>query len=416
MPKFTKDIVTEGKYRQYDKATKSFSKVVELKASDLGNIVDTFNKMKSKGLKVPAPWKHDLGIHTFTKIEKGDDGVLEDSSKNAGFWERLELAKNAVGKTVLRGVIDAPGSEDDPNTPAGKIGKTVKDTSIYLKDKYQLTDESGEIIDNAIMHIAVVTHPIEPGQSNFESLDSNVITMSQMIQEGDDPSPPNPVIDDSKLGELISSLKDCCKLYVPEGTTIENLIPNLLIAVKQYEMLHEEESGNSENPNYLKVDPIIMSMSKEQIDAIVGTKAVNPATGKPFVAEDFNVKEDTSKTLLMSVISQLEATKKNQYTERVKNLVSTGRVTDEYANTHLLPKAVGYSFNEETKGEDPVLDSILMSLEALPEVKPTANKGTEGLSEEVLKQLVMGQAPDLDGQVTEEDLAKNADYIASHLN
>ena len=59
MPKFEKTIVTEGKYRQWNDAQKKY--VFEsVPAERIKNLASTFQKMKAKGIRVPAPWKHDF--------------------------------------------------------------------------------------------------------------------------------------------------------------------------------------------------------------------------------------------------------------------------------------------------------------------------------------------------------------------
>lgn len=406
MPKFVKDIVTEGVYNQLNPKTGKYDVKRHVTKDDLGRIVDTFKKLESKGLKVPAPWKHDKDIHTFTKIEKGDKGLLDDSTKNGGFWENLHLATNEKGKTVLRGIVEAPGDENDPNTPAGKIGTLVKDTSIYLRNEYPLTDGSDEVIKDAIMHIALVTHPIEPGQKNFEPVEdhSEVLAMSQLDVEMENDQEQG--TEEVNVGELVSALRDCCKLYLPEGTTSKNLGSRLLIAVKQYQLLNAPSDDSDDT--LIKVDPLIMSFDASQIEALVAANVINPKTKKPFVKEDFATKAatpevDVKSSLMMSAIAtELESERRSRYQERVSRIVANGQCTDAYAKSQLQPLVDAYKmeFNGSEVVKSP-LDQLLMSLEAMP-VKQAPSQET----------LMSHTPPDLSPE-DEKAMDDEADYLAS---
>lgn len=406
MPKFRKEIVTAGTYKQWDKVKEEWYNR-EVKPEYLHTLKSSFDKMTQKGLKVPAPWKHDLDINAFAiDGPNKDGGFLKDSSINGGFWENLEV-EVINGKTKLFGVIDAPGDRDDPNTPAGKISKTVKDTSIYVRDKMPMTNDSNDVIENAIMHIALVTHPIEPGQANFEAIneeDSSYIAMSQYVDN--DEQEVEDVQTDAGIAELATVLKKCFKIFLPQSTNIKTLIPNLLASAKQYEMLHEEDQDDISS-RIVKVDPIIMN--QEQIKALVESKVVNPTTGKPYVNEDFKTApaNSTNSEIIMSALqTQMQTDRRGTFKSRIDNLVTTGRTTKAFADSNLYPKANAYEIKiEDGKVAASPLEEILMSLEALEAKAPVTT--------DAYGKVVMANPPIDETQYTEEEADKAADMMVT---
>lgn len=414
---FQKDIVTEGKYSQYNPVTRKYDIVKQVTKEDLETAVNTFNKMTSKGLKVPAPWKHDFDITTFTKIEEGQNGLLEDSTKNAGFWKNLETYINEEGKTVLSGAVEVPGDPDNPDTPAGKVGTQVQETSIYMRDSYPLTDGSGEVLEKALMHIALVTHPIESNQTNFELMEVNdsFIAMSQLVAEE-----PNDT-DNASISELIKELRDTCKLFVPPNTTVANLVSNLLIAVGQYKLMSCDDDGDdSTDPSKSKtsVEPLIMSkLSDAALNKLLSQ--VNPDTNKPFTKEELGlvteatttvvVKNDPKQDLIMSAMqTQMENDRRLQYRNKIDQLVENGQTTKAFADSNLYPQADSYTIQfEGGKVVTPVLESVIMSL---AQQEPRNKKTDNGA-------MVMAGASlsDFDTDVSEEEMDKLAESMASML-
>lgn len=351
--KFEKEIVTEGAYRQFNPKTGKYE-IRHVSKEELTDAVSTFNQMKTAGLRVPAPWKHDFNITSFP-IEEGQNGLLEDSSKNAGFWDSLMTRVTDEGKVALVGVIEASPENAD------KIGTDVKDTSIYMRKKF--VDGTGKEWENVLMHIALVTHPIEPGQKNFERLeeDDSIIAMSELM------------LPDAQISELSTKLKSCIGLYLPPDTTRDNLVERLLISVNQYELLEEDEDGNSSNTSRYNVEPVLMShFTKEQIDALVSSGAVNPKTKKPFTVEDFadkkeDAKPDHSAVVMSNIQSHMQAERRIALRRRIDALVESGRTVKEYADASLYPQADSYVMSFTEAGLTPsVIESVIASIEAMP--------------------------------------------------
>lgn len=408
MPKFEKTILTEGKFRQWNEATKKYE-IVHVTADRLKKLSDNFQKQQAKGMKIPGPWKHDFNV---TALTTGESGLLEDATVNAGFWDSLVAKTLDNGKMALVGTIDAPGDPNDPSTPAGKIGTLVKDTSIYTRKDLPVTSgvDKEELLEEGIMHIALVTHPIELNQENFKLQNSNDIhlVMSNMVEESEqDESEEESVSDNSSLSQLVIDLKDVCKLYLPTNTTIDNLIENLSIAVNQYKLLNSDSTN--QNPDTFEVEPLLMShLDPTQVDALIASKIVNPKTGKPYAKEDFSPKplesqQDIKTQLVMSAMANsMQNERRKAYRTRIGQLVASGRTTQAFAESNLYPKADSYVLQfENDQIVEPMVESLIMSLESIP--APVKNESEQPL--------VMSHTEE--SSMDDDARRKQASYMAS---
>lgn len=410
MVTFEKTILKEGKYRQWNEAQKKYE-FVPVTRERLQNLVQTFTKMKSNGMKVPGPWKHDFGI---TALSVGDNGLLADSTQNAGFWDDLTTKIDSDGKMALVGKIDAPGDPNDPNTPAGKIGTIVKDTSIYTRRNVPFTTDKDEVLDEAIMHIALVTHPIETGQSNFQlkEEESNLV-MSNMVddeelaeEQADDSEESNS--NPTNLSQLVDDLKNICKLFLPPSTTIDNIVENLSIAVGQYKLLQSPEDGSGVKTDSFQVEPLLMShLDATQIEALISGKVVNPKTGKAYAKEDFGSAQpqqpDTQTQLVMAAMqNSMQADRRRSYRSRIDSLVGSGRTTKAFADSNLYPQADNYNIEfKDGAVATPMIESLIMSLESIPAPERAAHT------------LVMGSNLADEDNIDDNQLAETAKYMAS---
>jgi hypothetical protein len=413
MPKFEKTIVREGKFRQWNENTKQYE-MVEVTPERLEKLRGNFQKQLSLGMKIPAPWKHDFDI---TVLSTGDNGLLEDSSTNAGFWEDLVIKTLDNGKKGLVGIIDAPGDPNDLTSPAGKIGTSVKDTSIYTRKNLPITSgvDKEEFLDEGIMHIALVTHPIELNQENFKLLDTNDLhlVMSNMVPDVEEPGEQTESEDEtensSSLGQLIEDLKNCCKLFLPADTSVDNIVQNLSIAVGQYKLLHSEDAS-SPNSDSFKVEPLLMShLDPSQIKALVDGKVINPKTNKAYVAEDFNTTQtpsnaqDVQTQLIMSAMqNSMQADRRKGYRTRIDSLLATGRTTKTFADSHLYPQADAYNIEfRDGQVVTPNVESLLMNLESMPAPEHQSSVN-----------LIMGSGAN-DDQASDKEIEDMAKYMAS---
>lgn len=395
MPKFVKDIVTAGKYVLPD--GKGGSREIAITTERLQKWAENFEKQRNSGLHIPAP-----ALHDFEKgipVRMGQDGTLRSSADNLGFWDYVWVDPETK---TLKGVLDAPGSFDDPNTPAGKVGKTIRETSIYVAPKWK--DGSGTEWDEAVMHIACVTHPIEKSQANFQPADDGLaIAMSfKQADSSNAPSPsgepvdPNKVlgsksteyatsVDNGRIAEVITLLRDVAKISLPENTTQDNIVERLLIALSQKAIENEEEDegGVSQPPEgaQLRNAPFVMSFSQKQIEALL--KVQNPETGKPFTTAELKAVGEPAADVVMShpKVKELEKSSlillntvteqaKANYRSRAAALVASGRANKAYVDSKILPmvEAVVMSFGEDGKPAVQPIDTVLDALEAAPAI------------------------------------------------
>ena len=301
------------------------TKVLKLTPERLKKWAGTFQQMKSAGINVPAPWRHQKEMTPVVMGHEGE-GAVADAAQNAGFWTEMKYDPRAK---ALVGVVEVPGDRNDPNTPAGKMGTLVKETSIFTAPSW--TDGRGRKWEDAIMHVGCVTYPIEPGQDNFELVEGEqVICMSfqekpkKKPEEAPgggtetDPAGETEVLDPEsgtvsgdpedvdkglaepesvpvgggEIGNVIGMLESA-GIVLPSSTTPNNFLAYLEIALGQFlacnEGEEEEMDGTYNTPPEgakEKNAPVIMSFSDPQIKAILASKAVNPDTNKPFTEDE----------------------------------------------------------------------------------------------------------------------------------
>ena len=357
MTKFVKEIVREGEYLVSTAAgtrkKKSFNK------DDLSKYATNGKKMLESGLKIPAPRQHTIDAQP--ELQEADPKA---GYENLGFWNDFYVAKDEQGKYALYGVLDAPGNPEDEATPAGIVSRTAKDTSICVHD---FQDGLGREWKDAIWHVAIPTHPIEPGQKNFVPLpdEYEVITMSQMVSKVD-------------INKLLTALSEC-GISLPTDTTEDDVLDRLYVAVTQKAKGSGGNSNLQTKPNNSKVEtyPIMMSLTQDQVKAIVDAGIVDPVTGKPFEAASFKDDGIDTEKLKKSIVimsTVLDKNFKERYQDRVKNLVTSGRVTREYAEANLVPMIDSLKVSDAVMmgvaadGELPknAVEVTLSALESLP--------------------------------------------------
>jgi hypothetical protein len=425
--KFIKDIVSVGDYDIPD--GKGGVHKESLSIDRFKKWAGNFHEMKAAGLRIPAPWVHysKKDGKPLTPIAMGH-AEMPSADENAGFWDSLFVDEE---RGVLVGVVDAPGADNDFNSPAGKIGKTVKETSVYIAPSF--TDPKTKKTWNEVpLHIACVLHPIESNQGNFVPIEEGMaIAMSfksdamggekkpekkPVEKPGEKPlagkpkedysesvDDPNKVLGsgdteakpsgNDKLGEVIRLLREAAEVALPEDTTPDNLIERLLIALTQKSVEDEDEDeGTITQPPegaQQRNAPFIMALSPTQIAAIVASKPVNPETGKPFTNDELvglasqpvDVEVVMSHPKVKQIVdtsNQMAAALKNQaqagYRNRIDALVKRGQVGKEQAEKSLLPMvdSLVMSFSPEGKPVEQPLDTVLKLLESAAPATPVS--------------------------------------------
>ena len=264
MPKFTKEVLTEGVYLTGD--GKGGRKLEFIPKKRIDHWAKQHKLMVEAGLKIPAPDLHADDEDPNKYINS------EGSKSNYGFWEHLSLGEKIdpdTGDTLatLNGIIDVPVQAD-----ADRIGTSVKETSIYAKAKF--VDGTGRVWEDVLTHISPCTKPIEPGQKNFSpieehdlsiamsmshriSMDMNLGNVSEMIGSDSMPS-----------SDLYTMLKTVAGLSIPEGTTMDRLEQALLAALKQKQLSEQNGEGGSvtkpPKDSIVSQVPIVMSSNTNQ--------------------------------------------------------------------------------------------------------------------------------------------------------
>jgi hypothetical protein len=400
MAKFKKPIVSAGVFLVGNGNGGRHTESITTKR--LQHWANEFNRMRANGVLVPAPWNHNPNS---LPVVMGNNGMLPDSANNAGFWDSLSVETTADGKSTLYGILEAPGDENDFSSPAGKIGKTVKETSIYARPSW--VDGKENSYTDSIMHIALVTHPIEAGQGNFEPLNSGqTIAMShcQQVFMSDDggskPDPvsgqPDPVNNEQKsafqdkptgdLGTLIEMLTSI-GIIIPKDTTDENLKERLSIAVQQKlsgdEEEDEEEGSLRKPPKDAEQQSVPMTMSQTPNQpAVIDSEVI-------MAHPTYKALSDQNKAMLNVMTNQA----RNARATRINSLIATKRVSKEYADLHLLPLLNGFqmSFDGEGKENISALDVTLNALEAIPAPQAPSNTpnaaGSHSYANDTIRQL-----------------------------
>lgn len=391
---------------------KGVLKEQKITAARLQKWANTFQAMRAAGIRVPAPWSHRdrIGPEGSLLMAKPDQSILDDANKNAGFW--TSMSYDPLERS-LDCILETPGDLNDPSTPAGKIGTTVQETSIYSLPTW--TDGRGRTWEEPILHIGCVVNPIEPGQENFRPV-GNELAVCMSFQKKDKPNDPgddtmeeeeskdpagdtgDPLIDpvaadaamaeeqpdplaegsnppplppgsEGPLGNIVALL-DRQGIRLPGTTTPENFLSFLEVALLQC----EDHDGNTSVTGTVtkppegakqKQAPFIMSFSNNQLEAIANAKVVNPATGKPFslteLQEASKVTEpkaiDDSVIMSHPTVQGLVAT-----TEAVVGVL-TKTAKDNYQRR--ADRLVGTVITQEyaDKTLKPMIDAVVMSFE-----------------------------------------------------
>ena len=361
--RFKKPIVTTGVYT----IPGDVPRKVKINQDRLDHWKDQFDKMKEAGVSVPAPWNHSKEA---LPMSVGNDGTLPRSDINAGWWDKLWVEDG-----TLWGELDVPQSAD-----AVKIGTNVKETSIYVRPDFE--DGSGNKWQDSLMHIALVTHPIENGQGNFTPVGDEsglAISMSHLTEPLEMASPEkaeeqvssNPVgvspdRENSQNGvpALLEALR-AVMIDLPEDTNDTNFMERLLVALRQKKASeHPEDKSVSKPPEGAKEQPAPVAMSQENAKEIEASSDDKQLEEVVMSHPKFQAAQKTVNFLMGHIGNQ----HKEQLASRRDSLISEGKITEEYAAQHLNPSIDGFqmSFGEDGSVSECAAAQIMDALEAAP--------------------------------------------------
>lgn len=394
MPLLTKEILPKNTYKVrvgHNRVSKQFDEAY------LARIAEQSNKMIAAGLVIPAPFDHHKDAIPKTKQEI-EVNKAASSFNNAGDWKQFWIAPNSKGVPTLYGQVDAPGSDSDKDSPYYKLKNVCKEVSISLADNFE--DGLSRTWTDGLLHVAVVNHAIVPDQSPFE--DSVSIVNMSMADPDDDISD-----DDGEPGsksegvidELKTALQSKLNLVLPSDSNPKTFMRDLLTAVLNIVPTNNQQVEPI--PVYMSIgDSNDMGISQAQAEALVATKAVNPATNKPFTMEDLGFKVAppvaptdmsglTSKvaelekenTTLRQVAGMLKKQFETKITDslrtRIDKLIAAGVVTKEWAEQMFTPQLTSYNMSALPTGEiaPHPLEITLSALEAVMPKKPQQSDG-----------------------------------------
>ena len=228
--------------------------------------------MLQSGLRIPAPFDHNKNARPRTEQQEKDISINKPESafNNAGYWKNFWVAPNNKGIPTLFGQLDAVGDPEDPKSPAFKVSKANEEVSVSITDNFE--DGLGRTWTDGILHVAFVNYAVVPDQPGIDN--SSIVNMS-MIEEGSG--------NESLIEELKTVLKKV-KINLPSSTTMETFLRDLLVAANQ---IPDSANDSLEPvPIYMSIGDNDMALTEAQAKTLVDTKAVNPATSKPFTMED----------------------------------------------------------------------------------------------------------------------------------
>ena len=257
--KYRKELIRLGKYVKDD----SPFEITELV---LSNWVKQFHRMKRNGVRVPIPNTHD------------DDG---DTSKNCGWVLDLFVE----GESLFM-VCDLIG--EDAITSAAKA-----DVSVYCPLNF--TDGTGNEYEYPITHVAMCTHPVIPGLSEFiplaaslklkeNKMDAKKISKALKLELDGDKS-------EDQFIKAFTELKASFEGEQKKRKDIEK---------ERDELLKKEPTGNEEKP--ATPDPMLLSLAADnrnmKLAALVSAGRITPSVSEKL--QDLFIGED-NKALVLSL-------------------------------------------------------------------------------------------------------------------
>jgi hypothetical protein len=375
--KFKKLIVTPGVHNVGRLNGKS--EAVALTPERLQGWVDNTNLLRDLGFQIPAPFAHqDKNLNfPLPVVRVGEDGasladaynpangLTWDAQLNGGFWDdKLQIDPETKG---IIGMLDAPGEITDTTSPAGKVGTVVRETSVLVMGPRKVIGKDGKEhqIGEHLAHVAMVMHPAQPGQRNFEPVNESKLpsgitaddvkvamsfAMSDLLTANsgapgmitastlDDPTKAK----DQELVDTITMLANVVYISLPANTTRENFLENLNICLRQKSADNQEKEREQESlttrpdGTEAKGPSIAMSHTITSNGFIAMTQQATPPAAP-----------SSTDTLLVMAMSNLVKDRKKSLKERVTALVATGRCTATFAQEKLLPRIEGFAMSAE---------------------------------------------------------------------
>lgn len=380
MPSFIKEIIRPGTY--HASKADGTRQAVTLSPTRIHSIAKTFSEMRKAGLKIPAPKTHYLKQDGKLYVPSPADADRK-SDDYAGHWSKTWIDPQTG---FLMGRLEVPLASD-----AEKIGTVVTEVSPYLAD---YTDGTGKTWKDCLKHIALVQHPVIPGQANFqpvsegnlEGVGMSLPLSAYAFSSSGPPAQAKPDIDNpqptdkgttnppdtnedgqvdaqEKLSEALEILKESLGLELPPDTDATNLVDRLCTAAYALRGQKDQTGSVSQPPEESEEEnPIAMAITQQQLDEAVAKTRKDTELA-------FSTQMDALKSQLSARDSYAANQRKGDYKKRIEALINTGRCAKEYGEKTLLPMVDAYAFSVDDKGTPTLapIDIALNALEALPQ-------------------------------------------------
>jgi len=406
--RFKKPIVNTGVYAI---PTSEGTKKVSITKDRLHHWATQFDGMKDAGISVPAPWSHSKDA---LPIQMGSDGTLPRSDINAGWWDKLW-----VDGDTLWGELNVPSNED-----AIKIGKSVRESSVYVRPEFN--DGSGNKWKDSLMHIALVTHPIENKQDNFQPVEADgggiSLSMSQLTEpltmaeekvEGQQYNAAN-----ASMDTVLESLREN-KIDLPDDTSEDNFMERLLTALRQKKVSEspDEEDSLTNQPEGAKEQPAPVAMAQEKQETNVDVQQDDQDQGAVDLVMS-HPKYKAAQQTIQFLMNHLSGQQKNALTSRRTALIESGKITEDYATKHLDPVIAEFSMSFGADGQSSACpaETIMEALESAPSLTGSSllsGKNKESLTQGQQLVLAMSQmgTVELPAGLSEETLPLKSESL-----
>lgn len=379
MPKFTKEILTEGLYVTGD--GKGGRQVSFIPKERIDHWATQHKAMVEAGLKIPAPEMH-------ADDEDPNKYIIDHGSKsNFGFWEQLSLGvkeENGVELTTLNGLIDVPNQTD-----ADKIGTSVQETSIYAKDEF--IDGTGKVWKDVLVHIAPCVKPIEPGQKNFAPVGEGATAIAMSHRIAMNMGDVNEMLESDEVAsaDLQTMLASVAGISIPDGVSLSQLEQALLAALRQKQLSEQNGEGGSvtkpPKDSIVSQVPVVMSRNTNQGANNSAPNSIPPTPAIPATQPAASGGGGTGEVIppdsaTATAMSQLEnqnqgliavATngKKKELMNRLNVLRQRGLVNDDALYQELATSINGITAMAFDDQHQPIETNVEIQLGAMEKIK-----------------------------------------------
>lgn len=234
--------------------------------------VNTFQKLKSAGVRFPTPWGHvstAIPESGMTQKQIADAQLVAKARWNAGYIENLSQDPK-TGALVMTGTVP-PGWKIDPETKDlinEKDGTAIGEVSAGIAN---WKDGRGQLHKDVIIHAALVPLPVWAGQDGFRPATLNAAGVELLHTLSTHTASPNmakkgkPEVDD----EIIDETEDVTE---PDGDELVDMDADVV-----------DDDMPDEPPTDLFSDSPDMAPDMPPVDPMA--PPVDPMAGLPMAAQ-----------------------------------------------------------------------------------------------------------------------------------